>query len=98
MKGLLAVSFLLCPTLFGPATASASGYSLNDLYSTVKERFESRNHKLVENYGPYAASRDLTAFTRPDWEEATRKAKDFLNGWSVEELVTLTSGVGWARG
>lgn len=95
LLGLLPLFFY--PTL-GPAAASASGYSLLDVYNNVRGRFESRNHKLIEYYGPYAAPPDLKAFVRPDWDDATRKAKEFLKDWTIEELVTLTSGVGWARG
>lgn len=32
------------------------------------------------------------------WTEAVRKAKDYLEQFTVEEKVSLTTGVGWTRG
>ncbi|KZV95241.1 glycoside hydrolase family 3 protein [Exidia glandulosa HHB12029] len=33
-----------------------------------------------------------------DWKRAIARAKSFLKGWSVEEKVSLATGVGWSNG
>ncbi|KAG8806565.1 hypothetical protein FRC19_007199, partial [Serendipita sp. 401] len=61
--------------------------------------------KLKNKYGQYATTQRLSKsthdvdeqFVRPNWDEATRRAKEYLSDWTTEELITLTSGVGWAR-
>jgi beta-glucosidase len=34
----------------------------------------------------------------PRWREAHRKAKAYLDGWSVEEKVDVVTGAGWMKG
>jgi hypothetical protein len=66
--------------------------------SAGHRRLDSRNEKMLRYYGQYLLKEDYKSFVRPDWDDATRRAQEFLRDWSLEELVTLTSGVGWERG
>jgi hypothetical protein len=83
------------------STATANSPPLYDIYpdhDNYKKHNYPRDHRVSQIYGKYAPYDQDRGFTRPDWATATQKAKDFLNGWTNEELVTLTSGIGWAGG
>jgi hypothetical protein len=83
--------------ILAPWVASA-GHLFGDTHINGHRRLDSRNEKLLRYYGQYLLKEDYKSFVRPDWDDARRKARNFLKDWSIEELVTLTSGVGWARG
>lgn len=81
-----------------PAWYVSAGHLFGDVHVHGHRNLDSRNERLLQNYGQYLLKEDHETFVRPDWTDATRRAKAFLDGWSIEDLVTLTSGVGWARG
>lgn len=97
MKALALSLFLLVLTL-GQAPAFINANTGHDIYRGFTLHFETRSRKYIDYYGDYAARLSYQESAKPDWEQAKRRAKEFLNGWNVEELVTLTSGVGWAKG
>jgi hypothetical protein len=80
-----------------PWVASA-GHLFGDTHINGHRTLGSRSEKLLRHYGQYLLKEDYKSFVRPDWDDATRRAQEFLKDWSIEDLVTLTSGVGWARG
>jgi hypothetical protein len=96
MKSILNLTLL--SAVGSTAFSFASGHDNHEHNNYGKRKLDSRGHRTSDHYGQYAAKLEPEDFVRPDWDEATRKAKEYLEGWSVEELVTLTSGVGWARG
>ncbi|CAG7851315.1 Probable beta-glucosidase L; AltName: Full=Beta-D-glucoside glucohydrolase L; AltName: Full=Cellobiase L; AltName: Full=Gentiobiase L; Flags: Precursor [Serendipita indica DSM 11827] len=100
---------LLPLVLFPPSTCLGSVDGINesqhDLYANpafhhpVKRLSVPSAERFEANYGRYAAKlENRDSLVRPDWEAATKRAKEYLQGWSVEDLVTLTSGIGWAKG
>jgi hypothetical protein len=81
-----------------PSWGAFAGHLFGDAHINGNEKLDSRSENLFRYYGQYLLKEEHASFVRPDWDDATRKAQEFLKDWTIEELVTLTSGVGWARG
>ncbi|WVO12926.1 hypothetical protein L204_100534 [Cryptococcus depauperatus] len=90
------------PTWSESATASAQDTaSPTPSNSTSDRKTISSSHTSDITYISPQIPAPLNAsyvYSSPKWVEAHSKAKEYLQDWTIEEKVTLTTGVGWQIG
>ncbi|WWC86304.1 uncharacterized protein L201_001177 [Kwoniella dendrophila CBS 6074] len=86
-------SNITLPSNNGTSSSNSSGNTTNNPYQYPPKS----NITYLSNWVPAPFNR---TYYNPSskWDEAHRKAANYLKNWTIEEKVQLTTGLGWEQG